>query len=326
MNKELLFEVNGFQVIKGSTYVIRDKEDLNAPSGFIKVGVTKLPSDRITETFQCAYKMKSANSGVWDTGFYEYSPCYSNTKSDEVERQVNLLKKTVVKPYEKFVGTKKVLDHNNDEFWNKKMFEVYTGQVFDTTNPEDLLALYFALRTRQVTPKEKKGDASYKMSSYIIVDINKDIKRKDEKSSMLFDAIGKFESLYMSDKKRLISSLNYLNLVVADDIEREAFRGLFNEWLNQRNGENVELFLSLVKETEEDSGRAKVELYLKLKEAFVRGGRVTKNPNGVYYYGEHELGPDLKSAAQNIAKSKELEPVKKALLFLNDEEDNENDD
>lgn len=325
MNKELLFEVNGFQVFKDSIYVIRDKEDLNAPSGFIKAGVTKLPSDRITENFQCAYKMKSATTGVWDTGFYKYSPCYANMKVEEIEQQVSMLKKNVVKPYEKFIGEKKALDHNNDEFWNKKMFDVYTGKVFDMTNPEDVLALYFALRTRQVTPKEKKGDSSYKLSAYIIVDINKDVKRKDEKSSLLFDAIGKFEALYASDKKRLISSLNYLNLVVADDIERDSFRGLFNEWLNQRNGENVELFLKLVDETEEESGRAKVELYLKLKEGFVRG-RVIKNPNGVYYYDEHELGPDLKSAAQNIAKSKKLETVKKQLLFLNDEEDNDNED
>lgn len=319
MNKKPIFEIDGFKVYDNSTYVIRDKEDYNAPSGFIKRGVTKLPSDGVGVTYQCGYVRKTPTSGVWDTGFWEYSPCYSNKNSEEVKLLVDNLKKSLVEPYERFSGKSGELVQTNDEFWTRKSFEVYTGKVYSTRDPEDRLALYFALKERRVTPKDKKGDATYKQSAYVILDINKDVKRKDEKSANLFKAIGSFEGLLQTDKNRLTGVLNYLNLVVASDIEDDSFRGIFKEWLEQKNGMNVELFLSLFNETKTEKGKAKVEIYIKLKQSLLKGNVVTKNPNGVLYYNEVEIGPDLKSAASNISKQKEFQTIKKELLFLDED-------
>lgn len=324
---KVLFEVHGFEVYSDTTYVVRDKEDLNAPSGFIKAGITKLPSDGVGETFQCAYVKKSATTGVWDTGFRDYSPCYSNiSDKKKVERTVETLLKNVVEPYEKHVGEKGELDHKNDEFWSRRSFEVYTGQPFDTSNPEDVLTLYFALMTRQLTPKGKEGDSSYKQSSFIVVDINKDIKRKDEKAADFFEAVGVFQHLQKSDKPRLLSILNYSGLPVAPDIEKKAFQGIFNEYLTQsgnNNSNNTKTFLELVEETESEEGRSKIEIYLNLKDSFKKGGKVSKSSNGVYFYQEDEIGPDLKAAAGNIVKQKELEHIKRDILLIDEEDENE---
>jgi len=328
MDNELLFEVEGFKVYKNSTYVVRDKEDLDAPSGFIDAGVTKLPSDGVGESFQCRYKRTSATTGIWDTGFHIYSPCYEHISSSEEKKLiVDQLMKNLVEPYRAATGDENALSHNNEEFWLKTNFQVYTGQVFNTASPKEAVELYFAVKTRNLTPKGQEGDSRFNQSAFVVVDINKDVKRKDEKSANFFKAVGIFERLLSGDKQRLFSVLSYSGMPVSQEIEDDAFRGMFDQHLRMdlRKGsstKNIDIFIKTVEETETEEGKAKVDIYLKLKEAYQRSNKVTKNPNGVYYYEDREIGPDLKAAATNIAKTKDMESIKKDLLLL-DEIENE---
>jgi hypothetical protein len=316
----LIFEVDGFKVFKDSIYVVRDKEDLSAPSGFISVGVTKLPSDGVGESFQCKYVQKTAKTGVWDTGFHSYSPCYQGVPKEIVEDKVRRLQSNVVEPYRQAIGSENALNHSDDEFWSSLNFHIYTGQVFNTDSPEDVLTLYFALLTKQLTPKGLEGDSRYNNSSYVCLDITEDVKKKDEKASKKFRAVGVFENLLNTDKPRLVEMLNYLNLVVSPEIEPDAFRGVFDQYLSSGEGfKNVDTFLILIEETNDEIGRAKISLYIKLKEAYSRNNKVTKNTNGIYFYENTEIGPDLKAAASNIAKTADLKDIKRELL-LEDED------
>lgn len=319
-NNNLLFEVDSFQVFKDSVYVVRDKEDLSAPSGFIQAGVTKLPSDGVGESFQCKYVQKSAKKGVWDTGFHEYSPCYQGVDKAVVKRRIELLEKNVIEPYRQEIGERDALNHSDDEFWNSTNFHVYTGQVFNTESPTDVLTLYFGLLTKQLTPRGQEGDSRYSNSAYSVVDITQDVRKKDAKSAKKFKAVGIFEGLLGTDKARLIALLNYSGLVVSPDIDEDAFRGLFDQYLTTGDGDaNVDTFLRMIEETSSEDGRAKVSIFLKLKEAYNRGNKVQRNPNGVFFFEGQEIGPDLKAAASNIAKTEELRGVKDALL-LGDED------
>ena len=319
--KKLLFEVEGVKIYEGSIYVVTNKEDLNAPTGFIKMGTSRLPSDGVDTSFQPTYKQTSATTGVWDTGFHEFSPCYKGTDKVLVKKKVEELHKNLVEPFERASGQLGTLSQNNDDFYTKKNFKLFVDQVFDTSEPEDLLTLYFALLTRELTPSGQEGNTKFKNSSYVLTDKTKNTKRKDKKTSNLYQAIGLFEKYLVSDRPRLLAILNYSNVVVSPEITDDAFRSTFNEHISQESGVNTEMFLGLVEETEKEEGRNKVEIYVKLKEAAIRGNRVTKNPNGVFYFDEVEIGPDLKSAATNIAKTKKLEPVKKAILFNEEIED-----
>jgi hypothetical protein len=321
--KELLFEIEGVKIYKGSIYVVENKEDLNAPTGFIQKGTSRLPSDGVDTSFQPTYKQTSATTGLWDTGFHEFSPCYRGMNKEVVKNIVASLQEGLVEPFERALGQEGALAHNNDDFWATKNFKIFVDQVFDTEEPEDLLTLYFGLLTRELTPNGQQGNSRYKNSSYVLTDKTKTRKRKDKKVSDLYQAVGLFERFLVSDKPRLISMLNYSNCTVSENITDDTFRSTFNEHLNQGAGTNIEIFLKLVEDTETEEGRSKVEIFSKLKEAFTRGNTVTKNPNGVYFYEEFEIGPDLKSAATNIAKTKKLEEVKKAILF-NEEIEDEN--
>tara|TARA_R110000772_G_scaffold59348_9_gene134409 strand:+ start:1249 stop:2226 length:978 start_codon:yes stop_codon:yes gene_type:complete len=321
--KKLLFEIESVKIYEGSIYVVENKEDLNAPSGFIKLGTSRLPSDGVDTSFQPTYKQTSATTGVWDTGFHEFSPCYKGKDKKLVQKTVKALTENLVGPFERAIGVDGALDHSNDDFYSKKNFKLFTDQVFDTSEPEDILTLYFGLLTRELTPNGQEGNSKFRNSSYVLTDKTKTRKRKDKKVSSLFQAVGLFERYLVSDRHRLLSILNYVNVVVSPEISDDAFRSTFNEYVNQETGVNIDIFLGLVEETETEEGRSKVEIYSKLREAFTRGNTVTKNPNGVFYYEEYEIGPDLKSAATNISKTKDLEPVKKAILFK-EEIENEN--
>lgn len=314
--KELLFEINGVKIFKGAIYVCKHKEDLDAPTGFQEIGATKLPSDGVDSIFPCNYHRISETEGVWDTGFFEYSPCYRNDDPEVVEKKIELLEKNLVKPYEKLSGKEGTLNHKNDDFWNGKMFKVFHDKVFDTKNPTDLLTLYFGLLTYELTPDGEQGDARYNESAFVLIDKTKDMKKTDERSSKFFKAIGIFEHMLATDKPGLIDMMGYQNMTVEKGIDDDTFRSMIRQHFEDHvSGKNVDMFLMVAEDVQDELGRAKIEIFGKLKEALKRGNKVTKNPNGVLFYGDTEIGPDLKAAAQNIAKQKDLKVIKKELLF-----------
>lgn len=319
---KLLFEVGGVKIFKNAIYICKHKEDLSAPSGFQEKGATKLPSSGVDEVFQCNYRALSETEGVWDTGFHEYSPCYEMVEDSVVKEKLKFLQDNVIEPYERSRGIEGLLSHTNNTFWEKKMFKISPDKVFNTKKPEDLLTLYFGLLNKELTPKGQEGDTRYSDSSFVLVDKTKDIKKKDERSSNLFKAIGLFEQLLSTDKPRLFAILSYLGMSVSEDISDDAFRSMIREYFDQITSKNVEMFMMTVEDSHTDIGRDKIEIFVKLKDALLRGNRVTKNPNGVLYYNDTEIGPDLKAASHNISKTKELSKVKKELLF---EEDLTND-
>lgn len=316
-----LFTINGFTVRENSNYVVRDKRDLSAPSGFIEAGASKLPSDGIDEVFHCRYVVKGANGrGVWDTGFYKYSPCYENQDPEAVSIMVENLQKKVVEPYRAAVGDENALSQNDDDWWTKQCFRVHRGQVFNTNNPESLLELYFALRTFQLTPKGQEGDSKYNNSSYIVVDINKDIKTKDEKALEKFKAIGVFTTLLEQDKEKLFAILEFIGMPVSDTLDDTTLIGMFDAYLGGTIDKSL-AFNNVIKEVEKEVGLAKVNLFKKLKEVANKSDKISKSPKGIYFYDGVEIGEDLKAAAENIAKNKNLNRIKKELLLLSSDED-----
>ena len=95
--KDTLFKINDFEVKKDSIYVVKDKRDMDAPSGFIRAGVSKLPSKGVGDTFQVRYVSRDGGrTGTWDTGFYEFSHCYKTQDKDSVKPLITSLKKNIL--------------------------------------------------------------------------------------------------------------------------------------------------------------------------------------------------------------------------------------
>ena len=318
-DKKILFTLQVFDEKDDSIYLVTDKVDHGAPTGFQTAGVTKLPSDGVATTFHCPYKRISATDGVWDSGLYPLSPCYEGMDEKIVDARVKGLMKNIVEPYRKAVGKTDALDEHNHEFFDKHNWSVEEGKVFKTKNPIDRVALYFALLNREVVPKEKKGDTSFSDAGYMIVDVNEKVKKRDADASMQFEAIGIFEELYKTDKQKLNKILYYLGKNMAADTKVEAYRGMFRDYLGA-SATNVEVFNKLVSESNSEAGLARLDIYYYLKNRDTRNPKVTKHSSGVLFYEDTEIGADLKTAAENIAKNPGLSKIKKEILFAEVEE------
>lgn len=313
MSKKTLFELHGFKVMSDSIYLVVDKPDHNAPSAFTDRRITKLPSDGVGVTFPAPYKKITNSSGVWDTGFDVLSPCYAGLKESVVEEVVKGLTQNVVEPYRRIIGDPNALASNNDEFFLQERYNVFEGKVYKTSNPVDVVGLYFALLCREVVPKERKDDSSFLNAAYMIIDLNDDIKKRDESTSLKFEAIGLFEQIYQNDSKKLHRIMYYLGRTVEENIKVSALRSIFQNYIDAGTS-NTEAFLNLVKDCKTDAGMAKINIYYVLKTTLGKNPKISK-VNGIIYYNDVEIGPDIKSAANNIAMLPKLSEFKKEILF-----------
>lgn len=315
MRNSTLFTVAGFEVKEGGSYMIKDKKDLNAPIGFVKEGISKVPGNGIAETFHCNYISENVNTpGVWDSGFFAYSPCYRGQPSEAVNKEIENLMKNVVEPYQKAVGKPDALLTQENEFWESLRFEIHTKKIFNVDSPQSRLELYFALRSYQAAPMDKQLEGKYRNASYVVQDSTHIVKKEHVKSNELFKTIGLFMKMYETQKPLLFLILNYMGLTVSEEIDEETLVGMFKEFLDT-SFELQSKFISLCKESEKEAGKAKFDIYKKLQKIAGRGGKLVKAPSGTFFYDEQEIGPDLKSAAENISKVSELDDVKKAILF-----------
>lgn len=313
--KTLLFEINGFEVYSNSTYLIKDKKDGDAPTGFVNAGVSKLPSDGIDESFQCRFHPTSPDGkkGSWDTGFYEFSPCYIGVDQKRVKEIVASLRKNVLVPYQKFMGDENAMEHTNPESLKHTNFKVKSGRVFNTNHIPDVMELYFALRAHQVAPIGSQGDSKYRGASYIVVDTTKAVKDNEEKINSTFDAITLFSTVHTSDKDKLYAILYWMDMKPSESISKGTLSNLFFEVIKDSQ-QKCETFINLVAECEQPIGREKVFIHKYLKENFTKSPKITKQPNGMLFWEEHEIGADYKSAAENLAKSPGFADIKKEIL------------
>jgi len=312
--KDTLFKINDFEVKKDSIYVVKDKRDMDAPSGFIKAGVSKLPSKGVGDTFQVRFISRDGGrSGTWDTGFYEFSHCYKTQDKDSVKPLITALRRNVLEPYRKAIGDSTAFEQDNEKFFLKQRFTAFSGRVYNTNDPVDTIELYFGLLTNQLTPKGQEGNTMYNDSSYTIVDINKDVKIKDERALEKFKAVGSFTNLLSSDKERLLAMLSYSDINPSKTVDDITLISMFSTYLDQGQDDNIIMFNALVEETETEKGLEKVYVYKELRK-LISTGKVTKT-SGLYYYDSNEIGPDLKQAASSIVKNSKFAGIKKEIML-----------
>lgn len=320
--KKLLFELHGLKIMSDSIYLISNKRDFSAPTGFQERGTTKLPSDGVANTFHCPYKPISKTHGSWDTGFYELSPCYTGMNRDKVKIKVKGLVENIVKPYREAIGDNKALHEHNNEFFDTTKWTIQDDLVLRTSNPLDVVTLYFALMGREVVPKHLKGDSTFADAAYVVVDVNESVKKRDEDASNMFQAIGVFEELYKSDRARLDKILFYIGRNMSDDTKIESYRGMFKSYL-EASPANVESFNNLVKASEKEQGLDELNIYYSLKSRDIRHPKVSKASSGSLYYEDREIGVDFKSAAKRISKDPEMSDIKREILLGGDIEEEE---
>lgn len=320
--KKALFSVNGFTVKEDSIYVLKDKKDMDAPTGYIQAGVSKLPSRGVGDTFEVRFISRDqGRTGVYDTGFHEYSDCYKALSAEEKKPIVAALKKNLLTPFRNAIGDPRAYENGleGEEFIKKQRFNIHSDKTYNTSDIISAMELYFGLLTRQITPKGEEGNSAYEDSSYVVIDISKDRTVKDERALNKFRAIASFGSMYVHNRERLFNILKYVGMVFQPSIEEGVLIGMFNNYLENNNDDKTDMFNSLVTETESQAGLEKVAIYSALKDLSLKGTVLSK-VSGIYFYDGIEVGSDLKNSAENINKNSKLQQIKRALLLAEDED------
>jgi hypothetical protein len=302
---DVLFEIDGFRCIKGSIYRVIDKKDGDAPSGFVKAGVSRLPSDGVGDSNTFAFR-----DGLWDTGFYEASPCYRGLSDAEKKLRVTQVVSKVLRPFQKAKGGKNLLEQENEESLLKQMFHIYPDLVYHAEDPLQVLQLYGAIMSGGLAPQEMSKAAKYSAASYIVVDISKVRKEKDDINSAIMDAVSVFLTLYNTDKPKLDGVLTWLGLgKYPKDADITTMRSIFYETIKD-SFQNCTMFVDLVGEVDNSSlTKEKIFIYNKLKNLPAKSKKLSIEP-GKIYYDDVFVGVDLKHAAENISKNPELKEVK----------------
>ena len=320
--RELLFTIDDFEVYSNSVYVIEGKPDYTAPSGFIAKGVTALPSADIDKTYPGPFIESSPGStdGIWDTGFYPMSPCYATFSEEEKKVISAARKKNILAKYKTLVGDADALDHTDHKGWNKFSFTLRLDKLYNTSNAKDLMELYMAIHTGVLCPKGKERSHKYSRAAYTIVDKAKQsISKKTAKLSE-FEAIERFSLLWANDQVRLKDVLVYIGITFSDNIEKADLVSVFSTYLSG-GPDKIEVFMNTTDRSEKDTGYSEIKLFRNLKELSRKGvSKLTKSPNGIYFYDGFEVGPDLKSASKNIIMNKEFLHIKNELVHLTNED------
>lgn len=313
MKDEKTIKVNGLEIRQGSIYKIVNRPDKSAPDGYQREGSTKVPSYGIGNNVGCNYIENSVTGkGVYDTGLYEDSPCYSSMPKDEVKVKVALLQELIVEPYERYVGEEGSLKHSNKEFWDSYTTRLEVDRPFRTENASDLLDLFISVLSYQLSPKAEVKNPKFSRAQYIVEDISKAKTHTEENNDNFVTALTNFTILYSSNKYLAIKLLDYVGITgVTEDVKASSLNSMLFSWLSSddANANRMNLAYAIASNPKKSN---QIVLYSKLKE-LARKGSVS-NATGEYYYGDIYLGSDLKTASENVNSKTDLKTVKAEIM------------
>lgn len=315
----ILFTIDGFTVYKGRTYRADDKPDGDAPSGFVAARVSKLPSDGVDESFHFRYVTpRGSREGLWDTGFYKTSPCFLNLDEKESDLISRERVKNVLKPYRDSIGATTALEPSDPKSLDTTAWNVYSGMVYNTNNPIDVMRLYVTLLTGNAAPAGNEKSARYSTSAYLIVDVTKVSKDKEDKNVSVMKTVSMFNKLLETDLEQLDVVLKWLNLGKYPRlVDAETKASIFYETIKD-SSLKCRLFLETVESLKDDKEKTKLYIYYRLEENKGKNSKVYVADNGRVFYEDTELGGDFKTAAETIAKNPALTAIKASILENSD--------
>lgn len=311
-------------VIKSDTiYTVLPKPDPNAPDGFKEHGTTKLIHPDVTNTVAAPFDV---NMGVWDTGFYTYSPCLSGMTPEEKEAHVANVTEHIVKKVEQIKG-EGVLDHSmSNNFYDEFPITLYNKVSFNTAEPLQLLMLYLVILGKELAPKEYVGHPLFKKAAYQVVNRETEISNKQQIEIDKSKAIGKFHSLLNSDKEKLGIIMKYLNISNASISDENTFITVFTRFLEDKQDgyRNSNIFLDTLSKFEGKEGEEELYIYDSLNTLSKEG--VLKVFKQEYYLGSHNLGNSIKHAAMSAMVNQDIKRVIMEELSKLEEEAEETED
>jgi len=319
MKKDFEIKIPGMDfVIKSNTiYTVIPKPDPNAPDGFKEHGTTKLIHPDVTQTVAAPFDV---DMGVWDTGFYPYSPCLKGMTEKEKEEHVKQVTELIVKPVEQIKG-EGILDHSaKNNFFDDFPIALYNKVSFNTAEPMQLLMLYLVILGRELAPKEFSSQPQFKKAAYQVVNREKEISNKQQIEIDKGRAIGEFYSLLKSNKEKLGIILSYLGISTTSMQDEDTFITVFQRFLNDKQDgyRNSKIFLDTLNKFSSKDGEEELYIYRALNQLYDKGE--IKSFKQEFFLKDHNLGNSIKHAAMYVSSKPD---IKKLIMDLNADDEEE---
>ena len=323
--KEFSIKVPGvdFELSSNQIYHIREISDSDAPDGYQKVGITKHPLPGIAQGIVVPYNEATR---TWNTGFSKGNSCL---KREGAEGEKAILKKveTLLLPeLENLVeGDLTNSKSSNNEFFDEfipfngegfgedtSKFKIKGGNMFNTTNPLEFLALWWALIGKQIMPPGKKNSGGYRNCAFVLEDKKQSTSLQQDKEFDKSIAVSTVLSVVKGKKnKKEISHLQnvftYVGLSIdISETDTKPLISIFTKWCEKGgfNNENAVEFNSVYEKFEDEEDREELVVYVKLVKD-IKDSKVKVERRDIFVDGQN-LGSDKKSAARKIVADQEL--------------------
>jgi hypothetical protein len=315
--KDFVITVPGtkFDILPNRIYTVIPKPDGSAPDGFKEHGTTKILNPDVGVTMNPLF---NSAMQVWDTGFYEFSPCLANLSDSEKKSHLETVETYLVEPVERLRG-KGFLRHNSD---NKNLDDLVITLAnktsFNSNDPLQRLALYFAVLGKELCPKEMEGNPTYRQAAYMVVNRENVIANKAQKGIDDSKAVGEFYDLLRKDKAKLVKIFKYLNISATSIEDEDTFITVFNRFLQDKEDgfRNSTIFLQHLKKFNTEEGIEELHLYQLISDLYDKGE--IKIIRSEYYLKDIALGSTLKHSAMFAVTNPE---VKRMIVELSAEEE-----
>lgn len=323
MNK-FQVEVPGVGVTLESNqiYHIREVSDTQAPDGFKRKGISNHPLPGIHQGIVVPYHESTRS---WDTGFFKNSFCYRGIQPIKVGKTLKTLEDNLLKELDGLIEG----DLRDGKSSNNKLFDSFIpfngtgngedvskykikgGNMFNTSNPLEFLALWFALLGKQIIPSDKRGKPGYRDFRFVLEDKKVSTSLETDREFENIMALSTVTGVVTSGDKKSIAHLEnvlqYLNFQL--DIQNVAPKPaitMFSKWAKKGGigTENAQEFNEVYNYFQEDENKEELIAYVELVKA-IKDSRVKLERGDIIVAGEN-LGSDKKQAAKKISKNQEL--------------------
>lgn len=329
--KDFTIKVPGvdFNLSSNQIYHIREVSDADAPDGYQKVGITKHPLPGIEEGIVVPHHELT---NTWNTGFWEGSSCLK--KEPDGGKEILKKVKENLLPELKYLVEGDLTNgrSSNNQFFDEfipfngegfgedtSKYKIKGGNMFNTSNPLEFLALWWALIGKQIMPPNKKNSGGYKNCAFVLEDKKQSTSLSQDKEFEKSIAISSVMSVVRDrDNKKEIKHLQnifeYVGLSLnIGDTETKPLVSIFSKWCEKGgfNNENAVEFNEVFEKFKDEEDREELVVYVKLVED-IKEGKVKIERRDILLEGQN-LGSDKKGASRKIVADQELH---KAFLLL----------
>lgn len=316
-----------FTLVSNRVYHIREVSDPSAPDGYQRKGISKHPLPGMEDSIVVPY---SENTSTWNTGFFSGSECIVRDKAgsqilEAVEKHL-LPELQILMEVDLTIGKSSNNKHFDDFIpfsgtgygEDTSKYKIKGGNMFNTSNPLEYLALWWALIGRQVMPPKQEGRPAYKNCFFTIEDKQQTASVEENKEFDKTLALTTVMTAVSKKNKRDINHLQniftYVGLTISvGETATRSIISTFSRWSTQGgfNNENAAEFNSVFERFSKKENQEELIAYIKLL-GDIKTSKILVERRDIILEGVN-LGPDKKAAARKIVADQELH---KAFLLL----------